>query len=278
MISVAFIGFGELGASLGGAFSAAGHEVRAWTRTGAGGVETLDAAVVGAELVVSAVPGVASTNVARDVIPLLAAGACFADMTAAAPEAKEDAARAAAERGVLYADGAVLGTVAASGHEVPIAAAGTGAEAFRALGTTAGLKISVIAGEAGQAARLKLVRSVFMKGRDALVLEMMVAARRLGLGDEVAASIAGPGEQVPFTELSDRVLRALAIHAGRRAEELDSSGDVLRDAGVDPIVTTAAGERLRRLAALGLRERLHGVRPDDGSTTLDAAAGEPPPF
>jgi 3-hydroxyisobutyrate dehydrogenase-like beta-hydroxyacid dehydrogenase len=290
--TVAFIGFGELGVSLGAAFAKAGHELRAWTRpradasalterleaAGARRSDTLEDAVRGAELVISAVPGAASPAVARDCIPLIAAGACFADMTAAAPAAKEDAARAAAGRGVLYADGAVLGTVAASGHEVPIAAAGTGAEAFRALGAPAGLQIAVIAGEAGQAARLKLIRSVFMKGRDALVLEMMIAARRLGLEDEVAASIAGPGEQVPFPELSDRVLRALAIHAERRAEELASSGDVLREAGVDPIGTTAAGERLRRLGELGLRERLHGVRPDDGSTTLDAAAGEPPPF
>ncbi|MEA2123311.1 MAG: hypothetical protein QOI80_93 [Solirubrobacteraceae bacterium] len=277
MATVAFIGFGELGASLGAAFSAAGHDVRAWTRAGASGVETLDAAVAGAELVVSAVPGAASADVARDVIPLMAAGACFVDMTAAAPASKEGAARAAAERGVLYADAAVLGTVATSGAAVPIAAAGTGAEALRELATPAGLVIDIIGGEAGQAARLKLIRSVYMKGRDALVLEMMVAARRLGLEDEVAESIAGPGEQVPFPEPSERVLRALAIHAGRRAEELESSADVLREAGVDPIVTTAGSERLRRLAQLGLRERLGGVRPSEGSTTLDAAAAEPPP-
>jgi 3-hydroxyisobutyrate dehydrogenase-like beta-hydroxyacid dehydrogenase len=275
--TVAFIGFGELGASLGGAFSAAGHEVRAWTRAVAGRVETLDAAVAGAELVVSAVPGAASADVAREVIPLLAAGVCFADMTAASPASKQEAARAAAERGVLYADAAVLGTVAMSGAAVPIAAAGTGAQALRALAAPAGLAIDVIGGEAGQAARLKLIRSVYMKGRDALVLEMMIAARRLGLENEVAASIAGPGEQVPFPQLSERVLSALAIHAGRRAEELGSSADVLREAGVDPIVTLAGSERLRRLAALGLRERMRGVRPDDGSATLDAAAGEPPP-
>jgi 3-hydroxyisobutyrate dehydrogenase-like beta-hydroxyacid dehydrogenase len=276
MATVAFIGFGELGASLGGAFSAAGHEVRAWTRTTPR--DALGATVDGAGLVISAVPGTVSAEVARDVIPLVAAGACFADMTAAAPSVKEEAAHAAAERGVLYADAAVLGTVAMSGAAVPIAAAGSGGEALRALGTPSGLSIEVIGGAAGQAARLKLIRSVFMKGRDALVLEMMVAARRLGLEDEVVASIAGPGEQVPFAELSDRVLRALAIHAGRRADELESSAALLRDeAGVDPIVTTAGSERLRRLAELGLRERLGGVRPDDGSTTLDAAAGEPPP-
>jgi len=52
-----------------------------------------------------------------------------------------------------------------------------------------------------------------MKGRDALILEMMLAARRYGLEDRVAESIKGPGETVPFTALAERVLCALAVHA-----------------------------------------------------------------
>jgi 3-hydroxyisobutyrate dehydrogenase-like beta-hydroxyacid dehydrogenase len=286
--TVAFIGFGELATSLAAAFAAAGDEVRGWSRTpssaaarieaaGALHSPSLEQAVAGAELVISAVPGSAAAGIAERCLPRLDPGACFADLTAAAPEAKEQGARVAAARAVLYADGAVLGTVAASGQAVPIAAAGSGAETLRALGAAAGLAIDVIGGEAGRAARLKLIRSVYMKGRDALVLEMMLAARRLGLEHEVAASIAGPGERVPFPELAERVLRALAIHSGRRAEELESSAALLRAAGVDPIVTEAGSERLRKLADLGVREQLGGKRPDAAGTTLDAADAAPRP-
>jgi 3-hydroxyisobutyrate dehydrogenase-like beta-hydroxyacid dehydrogenase len=217
----------------------------------------------GAQAVISAVPGSASEEVFEAALPALASDTLFIDLTAAAPEVKE---RAAAQH-ELYADGAVLGTVATSGADVPIVAAGPGAERFRALG----LNVSVLAGAPGTAARLKLIRSVYMKGRDALVLEMMLAARKLGLEDEVARSIAGPGEQVPFTELSERVLRALAVHAGRRAEELDSSAELLRELGVEPFVTEAGSRRLRWLAERGLRERFGGERPPDGRATLDAA-------
>jgi 3-hydroxyisobutyrate dehydrogenase-like beta-hydroxyacid dehydrogenase len=264
MATVAFIGYGELGAVLGAALAEV-HEVRSWSRSRAGSPEE---AVEGAALVISAVPGSASEEVAARVLRLLPEDACFADLTAAPPEVKARA----AERHPLYADGAVLGTVATSGHEVPIAAAGSGAERFRELTAPSGMRVEVLDGAAaGTAARLKLVRSVYMKGRDALVLEMMIAARRLGVEDAVVRSIAGPGEQVPFGELSDRVLRALAVHAGRRAEELDSSAALLRELGVDPIVTEAGAERLRRLAELGLRERFGGERPPDGRATLDAA-------
>jgi 3-hydroxyisobutyrate dehydrogenase-like beta-hydroxyacid dehydrogenase len=252
---VAFIGWGELGSVLGEALRGR-HEVRKWTRH-EGSAESTS----GADLVVSAVPGSASSDVFAAALPLLTGNTTFIDLTAAAPEVKEKA----AQQHKPYADGAVLGTVATSGAQVPIAAAGPGAAAFAELG----LNVTVLDAPAGAAARLKLIRSVYMKGRDALVLEMMLAARRLGLEDEVARSIAGPGEGVPFTELSERVLRALAVHAGRRADELDASAALLRELGVDPLVTEAGAARLRTIE--GLRERFGGERPADGSATLDAA-------
>jgi 3-hydroxyisobutyrate dehydrogenase-like beta-hydroxyacid dehydrogenase len=289
MATVGFIGFGELGATLAGALAGpGGHDVHAWSRpradseaaaaltarieaAGATQAGSLEAVLDGADLVLSVLPGSASEELAERALALLPAGACFADLATAPPEAKERAAARAAEREVLYVDGAVLGTVAASGPELPVAAAGSGAERLRELTAATGMAVEPIGADAGTAARLKLVRSVYMKGRDALVLETMLAARRLGVEDAVARSIAGPGEQVPFTELSERVLRALAVHAGRRAEELASSAALVRELGIDPLLSEAGAERLRRLAELGLRERFGGERPADGRATLDAA-------
>jgi 3-hydroxyisobutyrate dehydrogenase-like beta-hydroxyacid dehydrogenase len=214
------------------------------------------------------VPGEASEEVAEQVLELVGSDVSFADLTAAPPEAKERA----ASRHALYVDGAVLGTVATSGHAVPIAAAGPAAERFRDLVAPAGLRVEVLHGAAaGTAARLKLIRSVYMKGRDALVLEMMLGARRLGVEDAVVRSIAGPGEQVPFSELSERVLRALAVHAGRRSQELESAAALLQELGVEPTMAEAGAHRLQWLAELGLRERFGGERPADGRATLDAA-------
>lgn len=261
MAAVAFIGYGELGRVLGSALERGGHEVRSWTRSSG---TALGAALEGAQMVVSAVPGSAAGEVFDEALPHLPEDTLFIDLTAAAPRTKESC----AERHRAYADGAVLGTVATSGAKVPIVAAGPAAADFAEL---EGLNVTVLDGPPGTAARLKLVRSVYMKGRDALVLEMMLAARRLGVEEEVARSIAGPGEQVPFTELSDRVLRALAVHAGRRAEELESSAALLRELGVDPLVTKAGAARLRTIASL--RERFGGERPATGGDTLDAAEG-----
>lgn len=279
MASFALIGLGELGTALARGLSGGGrHTIAAVVRTPRGletterlearlaeaGTEraiSLERAVRGAAAVLAAVPAAASSQVAEACRPHLAAGALYVDLATARPEAKETAARALARHGARYVDAAVLGTAAASGFAVPILASGAGAAAFRDLVAPDGLRVRAIDAPPGAATRVKLLRSVYMKGRDALVLEMLLAARHHGLDEAVVETIAGPGEEVPFPALAERIVTALAIHAERRADELTSSAELLRAAAVDPVVTEAGAERLRRLAALGLREAFHGERP-----------------
>ena len=87
-------------------------------------------------------------------------------------------------------------------------------------------------GPPGRASLVKLLRSVYMKGRDALILEMLVAARRHGVEDAVLQSIGGPGEQVPFPDLASRVVRSLALYADRRSAELAAAAELLADVNV----------------------------------------------
>lgn len=287
MATIAFIGFGELGAALASRLGGTdGHEMRAWTRgwpdradasalptermreAGVKRCATLEDALQGAEAVLSVVPGTSSLALAKRAAELLDEDALYVDLSAASVSDKEAGAEAVGEAGGRYVDGAVLGTVALPGAGLPIAASGPGAHEWRDLARCEGLSVDVLEGPAGRATQLKLLRSVYMKGRDALVVETLLAARRCGLEKQVVASIEGPGERVPFAELADRVLRSLAIHAARRADELDGSGEVLRTARVDPLLASAAADVLRWVAGSGVREAFSGVRPDDGGEVL----------
>ena len=288
MTVFAFIGFGELGSSLAeGLGRSDAHLVRVYTpertqpaaaaalagrlrSTGAHPSPSLQEAIPGATAVLSVVPAGASRGVAEHCAPLLDRGAYYVDFTAAPVADKEIAAALVGQVGALYVDAAVLGTVAASGFEVPIVVSGPGAHGWRALVDPEGLVVEAIDAPAGHATLLKLLRSVYMKGRDALILEMMLAARRYGLAERVAESIQGPGEQVPFTTLAERVLCALAVHAERRADELLASSEVVRAAGVDPVITRAGSEVLRRLAGLELRDTFDRERPSDAEQVLAA--------
>ena len=285
--AVAILGFGELGAVLAVALRDAGRPVpRAFSRpkstpaeseavrrwvesSGARAVATLQEALDGAGLVLVCVPGSASRAIAARASAALRPGALWVDLASASPEDKEAASRDIAAAGALYVDAAVLGAVAASGARVPILAAGSGAAGFAAAGAGFGLDITCIDAPAGAAARVKLLRSVYMKGRDALVAEMLLGARHHGLERFVAESIRGPGEEVRFPALADRVLSSLALHAGRRAEELGASASLLRASGIEAAATEGAERRLRLLGQLVLVERFRGAQLNDAAGVLD---------
>jgi 3-hydroxyisobutyrate dehydrogenase-like beta-hydroxyacid dehydrogenase len=228
---------------------------------GASWTPSLTEAVAAADVVLSCVTGSASLALPEQVAPEMTPGSLFVDIPSSAPEAKENAARVIAARGCGYVDAAVLGSVAALGGDVPFLVAGSGAHRFSDLSGDLGLTVTVLDGPAGKAARLKLIRSVFFKGRDALVAEMLVAAHREGVVDELVASIGGPAEQVPFDALAERICSSLIRHAGRRAEELQASADLLRKLDVEPAAVDGAVRRLHLLDAAVLDELTRAIRP-----------------
>ena len=210
---------------------------------------TLAEAVDGAELVLVCVPVRASSSVAASAASSLAPGVVWADLASSSPECKQACAQLVAAPGGRYVDGAVLGAVAVAGGRVPVLACGDGADLLAAWAPRLGLTVSTLDGPAGTAARVKLLRSVYLKGRDALIAEMTAAAEVFGLERVVAESISGPGEEVAFPALSARVLTSLAKHAERRADELSASTSLLRSAGVAPLAAEGAERRLRDWAA-----------------------------
>jgi 3-hydroxyisobutyrate dehydrogenase-like beta-hydroxyacid dehydrogenase len=255
----AIVGHGELGATLARGLAERGAEVRVASQRGRPVAEVVPAA----DVVIACVPLAAAADVLADTLPHLRRGAVYADPAPLPPARKAEAARVVEERGALYADVAVVGTAAADGYEVPLLVAGQGAAPFCAAAHAAGLVVTEVEGAAGAASRVKLLRSVFLKGRDALVLEMLLAARRHGVEEALLESFSGAGERVAFRDLATRIICSLTLHAERRADELALSEELLSEVGVEPVVTLAARERLEWLAALRLRERFDRQRPTD---------------
>lgn len=287
-VSISFLGFGDLAVSW-----AAGLRGRDWItvsaylpadsasrrhpgwdgrvmRAGISPVDDLAVAVDGADVLIAAVPARVSPGVASACFPHMGGSGLYVDPSPAAPNIKSDICQAASEQGVSYVDLALLGTVTMSGLEVPVLAAGPGADSFLELGRRLGMQITRVSDQAGDATRVKLVRSVYMKGRDALLVELLVAANLIGAERVLVDSIsAAPGEQVSFAQLVDRVLPALAKHAERRADELHDSGAILRELGLDPIMVDAAERRLRWMADRTAAD----IPPSEQVSAMDVVAG-----
>lgn len=253
MTTITILGLGEAGRHYARGLAAAGATVRGYdpghelNDPAVRQAASLAEALAGAEVALSLVAGHTAAAVADDALPHLR-GAVYADLNSGAPEVKERIAAAAADHDVPMADVAVLAPVVRAGHRTPLLASGPGAARFAALLTPFQVPVEVLDGPAGAAARLRLLRSVFMKGLAALALEGLGAARSVGaeawLRAQMAAEL-GPDGAV----LLERLIEGSPQHAVRRAHEIRAAAVELEALGVPADMTRATQTWLDRLAA-----------------------------
>ena len=198
-------------------------------------------AVAGADVVLSVNAARVAVGVAGEAVPALAADVVYADLNTASPELKREL---AALVGLRFADVALLGPVPDKGLATPALASGTGAHGFADALRPLGMPVQIVSEHPGDAAAMKLVRSVFMKGLAAAALESVQAAEAAGHGEwlksELAAIIGRP--------LLDRLLEGSRAHAGRRVDEMEAAGKLLRELGVEPRIASASASLLAELA------------------------------
>jgi 3-hydroxyisobutyrate dehydrogenase-like beta-hydroxyacid dehydrogenase len=213
-------------------------------------------------LLLVVVPGTQSIAVARSLRPMLHADHVYVDLAAATPHVKQAVASILTSTKAQIADGAIMSTPSEDGYRVLILTSGPAARRFENLMKPWGMRITAIDGEMGEASGIKSLRSVFTKGLEAVLVECVLACHRYGIEEQVLASIADWMDQRPFMETLNLLLVTDAIHAGRRSREAAMSAKALRQAGLDPIMTSATAKLLRRNAALGLEQTLAGVIPE----------------
>ncbi|UAJ10863.1 NAD(P)-dependent oxidoreductase [Polymorphobacter megasporae] len=253
MVPVSLIGFGEAAQAFasGAGWAARGYDIADrsadFAQAGVTAMRDNAAALADASLILSLVTAGSALAAARDAAPHLAPGAMWCDMNSVSPATKRAAAAAIDAAGGRYVDCAVMAPVHPKRRAVPILLAGdhapAGAEALAAAGFT---KVRVVAGPVGNAAAIKMVRSVMVKGIEALTAECLLAAHRAGVTAEVVASL-GPDWAAKAEYNLDRML----AHGTRRADEMDEVVATLTDLGVDPLMSRGTARRQRELGAIG---------------------------
>jgi 3-hydroxyisobutyrate dehydrogenase-like beta-hydroxyacid dehydrogenase len=232
-MKVAVLGLGEAGGRIAADLSAAGVEVHGFDPAHGGGSAV--EAVCGADFVLSLNAASVALDVARGVADALEPGAVYADLNTGSPDLKRELASVVP----LFADVALVGVVPATGLKTAALASGDGAERFAEAFRPLGMPVTVVENAAG----LKLIRSVFMKGIAAAAIEAVEAGRAAGVEQHVRDDIAG----VIGEPLLERLLTGSRAHAVRRTEEMRASAAYLEQLGVEPRIATAAAEWLAQL-------------------------------
>jgi 3-hydroxyisobutyrate dehydrogenase-like beta-hydroxyacid dehydrogenase len=290
--NMAFIGFGEAGQAIASGWREAGvATIAAWDilfpnteggrlRDAAAGIGVTCAgsaaeAVRGAELVVSAVTAASSVEAARSVKPHLTGKPFFLDINSVSPGRKQETAKllGAAAR---YVDVAVLAPIHPARHRTAMLLAGPHAQELAPVLAVLDMRASIAGAEIGAAAAIKMVRSVMIKGIEALTLECFLAAARAGVIDEVAASMRNNYPGLDWTKIVPYNLERMAAHGERRAAEMEESADTLRELGVEPLMTMATVKRQRQMGQIGKHPSVRGVLQKDGSAILSAISAAAP--
>jgi 3-hydroxyisobutyrate dehydrogenase-like beta-hydroxyacid dehydrogenase len=247
---VAVLGLGEAGGAIAADLVARDVVTRGFdpqpARTVAGVEQSRSAAeaVATADVVLSVNAQAVAVSVAASIVDELTSEHLYADLNTTSAEVKREVASVLGPSGAAFVDVALLSPVPGKGLRTPCLASGPGAERFALLFGELGMPVETIGGEAGDAATRKLLRSVFMKGLAAAVIESLSAAERAGCEAWLRAQIGSVIEP----SLIDRLVDGSKQHARRRIDEMDAAAAVVAELGLEPHVAPAAAEVLRSLA------------------------------
>lgn len=261
---VALIGFGEAGSTFARAGGwkglAKGWDVLAERRalmSECGVDAAADAAVALADpdIALCLVTADSALSSAQEYAALLPQGALWCDMNSVAPQTKRAAAEAIAAAGGRYVDVAVMAPVDPAALDVPLLLAGDHAEAAQTALNALGFgKTRVVGEEVGRASAIKMIRSVMVKGLEALSSECAAAADAAGVFDEVMASLDASEKTIPWADRVAYNRERMETHGLRRAAEMEESAKTLLGLGVEPVMTRGTVQ-LQRRAAGGDKER-----------------------
>ena len=272
---ISFIGFGEAGQAIASGLKDAGVErIAAWDilfpeQAGAPlkaageaiGVRTAASAadaVRETDIVISAVTAASSVDAARSVAPHLNGNPYYLDINSVSPGRKQETARLLGER-ARYVDVAVVAAIHPARHRTPLLIAGPHAEEISPLLRELEMQLSVVGPETGSAAAIKMIRSVMIKGIEALTLECFLAAARAGVLDEVTASLKNNYPTLDWGQIADYNLERMASHGARRAAEMEESAATLRELGLDPLMVDSTVKRQREMGAIGKLETVRAA-------------------
>ena len=115
-----------------------------------------------------------------------------------------------------------------------------------------------------------MIRSVMIKGIEALTAECFLAAQRAGIVEEVAASLKNNYPSLDWGKVIEYNLERMASHGIRRADEMDQVAETLRELGLDPLMATATSTRQRQIGEVGKAPAIRAALKDSRAALLKA--------
>lgn len=283
MTDVGFLGFGEAGACLAGGMELAeddrlrafdpvfGQDATRRDAAQAAGVEVLDSidGLGSCDVVLALVTPAAALEAARGYAPHARMGQVYVEANSTAPPVKQEVEGLLGPLGIHVVDAVLTGGgIQLDGHRIPISLAGPEAGRVEVLFRRLGLNAETMGTEVGQAAAMKMLRGIVIKGLEALSVEAVTAARAYGLEEVMLRSLTETLDRWKIRDFVSMLVRSHTMHCGRRSVEVRMIRETVAASGLEPVMMEAAQRLFERSAREDLRGP-DGQPPDDLTESAD---------
>jgi 3-hydroxyisobutyrate dehydrogenase-like beta-hydroxyacid dehydrogenase len=209
-------------------------------------------AVSGKQAVFSFVTAGQSLSAAEATACSIEKGAFFFDCNSCSPGTKRKAAQLIAEAGGRYVDVAVMAPVYPAMNKTPVSICGPNVAAAFEYMNALDMKPTLIEGDVGVASSTKMVRSIMMKGLEALMMECVLTGRQAGVDEAVLNSLEktypGFGWKDKAAYMAERVM----VHGKRRAAEMREVAITVQELGLEGRMAAATVDWHQEIGDLAL--------------------------
>lgn len=207
----------------------------------------------GHDIIFSLVTADRAFEAAEQAVKFLEQDALYLDCNSCSPATKAAAARIIEAAGAVYVDVAVMSPVHPARHRTPLLVSGPSADRAQRVLDGLGMNARAAGDRVGQASSIKMLRSVMIKGLEALTAECILAARRAGVETDVLASLQASDPGIDWTARSAYNLERMMVHGKRRAAEMQEVAATLRELGLPDRMALAAVEWQQQVGNFDIR-------------------------
>lgn len=183
------------------------------------------------------------------VTPSLPRGTLYLDFSAKSPKVRDAILAQCVRFGLSFGDVAIADPIETPDRPVELLISGSASLAVNDLFVGTRFSLRILNAHRPISTEVKLLRSTFTKGLEALLIETLIAAQRYGARTEIQRSLS-IFLQNGFDRISSILVGTSVRHAKRRAEEMSDAADFVTATLGGAPMTSAAAALLQRLASV----------------------------
>lgn len=221
-----------------------------YSAAGITGCETMTACLSGAEVVFSLVTADQALAASQSAAASIPENCLYFDGNSCAPDTKRTVSKVINTAGGRYVDMAIMAPVFPALHKTPVLVSGP-TEALNMM-QRLDMSASLTDENIGTASSIKMIRSIMIKGLEALTAECVLAGRKAGVEGIVLDTLDKTFPGFDWHQRASYMLERMTSHGTRRAAEMREVALTVEQLGLNNGMTRAATDWQDTIGGLGL--------------------------